>query len=268
MSGLEGIGASNEEILDIGLELVEQARARGIPLRLLGAVAIRLHCQTHQHLFDQAERPISDLDVMSYGTHRKAVQNLLKENKYIGDEHLIAIYGESRQIYQHPRIAGLKLDVFFDQLKFCHNVPFRGRLELDYPTITMTDALLEKMQIVKINAKDFKDTIILLLEHPPADHHETESLDGAYLSRLLGADWGFYYTVTENFEEGHRLHASRAIPRSGSDEASGTQRQSPARDPRSSAEDNEMEAAGQNRSEGQVVSGRGRNRTDLLRRPP
>lgn len=201
MSGLEGIGASNEEILDIGLELVEQARARGIPLRLLGAVAIRLHCQTHQHLFDQAERPISDLDVMSYGTHRKAVQNLLKENKYIGDEHLIAIYGESRQIYQHPRIAGLKLDVFFDQLKFCHNVPFRGRLELDYPTITMTDALLEKMQIVKINAKDFKDTIILLLEHPPADHHETESLDGAYLSRLLGADWGFYYTVTENLRK-------------------------------------------------------------------
>jgi hypothetical protein len=196
-----GVGASNEEILEIGLKLVEQAQARGIPLRLLGAAAIRLHCPAHQHLFDQAERPISDLDVMSYATHRKAVQSLLKENKYIGDEHLIAIYGESRQIYQHPRVAGLKLDVFFDQLKFCHTVPFRGRLELDYPTITMTDALLEKMQIVKINAKDLKDTIILLLEHPPADHYETDKLDGAYLGRLLGADWGFYYTVTENLKK-------------------------------------------------------------------
>jgi len=197
----EGIGASNEEILEIGLELVEQARARDIPLRLLGAVAIRLHCRAHQHLFDQAERPISDLDVMSYATHRKAVQNLLKEKKYVGDEHLIAIYGESRQIYQHPRVAGLTLDVFFDQLTFCHTVPFRGRLELDYPTITMTDALLEKMQIVKINAKDLKDTIILLLEHPPAEHHETESLDESYLGRLLGADWGFYHTVTENLKK-------------------------------------------------------------------
>jgi hypothetical protein len=201
VSGPEGIGASNEEILDIGLELVEAARGRGILLRLLGAVAIRLHCQTHQHLFDQAERPISDLDVMSYGSQRRAVQNLLKENKYIGDEHLIAIYGESRQIYQHPRIAGLKLDVFFDQLKFCHTVPFRGRLELDYPTITMTDALLEKMQIVKINAKDLKDTIILLLEHPPAEAFEPEKLDGGYLGCLLGADWGFYYTVTENLKK-------------------------------------------------------------------
>lgn len=196
-----GIGASDQEILDIGLELVEQARARDIPLRLLGAVAIRLHCRHHQHLFAQAERPITDLDVISYATHRKAVQNLLKEGKYVGDEHLIAIYGESRQIYQHPRVAGLKLDVFFDQLKFCHTVPFRSRLELDYPTITMTDALLEKMQIVKINAKDLKDTIILLLEHPPADHYETENLDGAYLGRLLGADWGFYYTVTQNLEK-------------------------------------------------------------------
>jgi hypothetical protein len=195
------VGDTNQEILEIGLELVEKARAQGIPLRLLGAVAIRLHCRRYQHLFDQAERPISDLDVMSYGTHRKAVQSLLKENKYIGDEHLIAIYGESRQIYQHPRVAGLKLDVFFDQLKFCHTVSFRGRLELDYPTITMTDALLEKMQIVKINAKDLKDTIILLLEHPPADHFETENLDGAYLRQLLGADWGFYYTVTENLKK-------------------------------------------------------------------
>ena len=201
MAEPEGVGATNKEILEIGLELVDKARALDIPLRLLGAVAIRLHCRQNQHLFDQAERPISDLDVMSYGTHRKAVQQLLKEQKYVGDEHLIAIYGETRQIYQHPRVAGLKLDVFFDQLRFCHTVPFHGRLELDYPTITMTDALLEKMQIVKINAKDLKDTIILLLEHTLADRQAVENLDGTYLRKLLGADWGFYHTVTENLRK-------------------------------------------------------------------
>ncbi|MEW6080984.1 MAG: hypothetical protein AB1576_04245 [Bacillota bacterium] len=54
------------------------------------------------------------------------------------------------------------MDVFFlDNLSFCHVVPFLGRLELDCPTVTTTDVLLEKMQIVETNAKDLKDTIIV-----------------------------------------------------------------------------------------------------------
>ena len=45
----------------------------------------------------------------------------------------------------------------------------KGRLQLDDPTITTTDLLLEKMQIAEINLKDIKDTLVLLLDHPIGD---------------------------------------------------------------------------------------------------
>ena len=64
----------------------------------------------------------------------------------------------SRHIYLHPE-TNLNIDVFSDELFFCHRIPFLGRLTLDSPTICTTDLLLEKMQIVEINLKDFKDTI-------------------------------------------------------------------------------------------------------------
>ena len=62
------------------------------------------------------------------------------------------------------------------------------------------DLLLEKMQIVEINLKDFKDTIVLLLEHDlgrPGSNSE-KTIDTDYIVNLMASDWGFYYTFTTN----------------------------------------------------------------------
>ena len=188
----------NKEILDYGLRFIDKAEAQGVPVRLLGAVAIRQHCTQYRDLFERADRPITDLDIVTYSRQMKPLKRLIREEGLVGDEQINSIYGERRQIYAVPAIAGLKIDIFFDRLEFCHTVPFQGRLELDYPTITMTDVLLEKMQIVQINAKDLKDTIILLLEHGISQGFEKESIDIQYLKTLLCSDWGFYYTMTQN----------------------------------------------------------------------
>lgn len=56
---------------------------------------------------------------------------------------------------------GFSIDIFLDRLEMCHDIDFKGRLELDYPTIPLAEMLLEKLQIVQINEKDVKDVIIL-----------------------------------------------------------------------------------------------------------
>src|SRR6476646_9675514 len=92
---------------------------------------------------------------------------------------------EPRHPYLH-RQTGLNLDVFADELYFCHRIPFKDRLDLDSPTICTTDLLLEKMQIVEINLKDFKDTIVLMLEHPLTHHQPGEkSIDVDYISDIM-----------------------------------------------------------------------------------
>jgi len=74
---------------------------------------------------------------------------------------------------------------------------FLKRLEIDYPTISLADLLLEKMQIVKLNEKDILDTIVMLREHDVGEG-DKETINSDRVSGLLSDDWGFYYTVTTN----------------------------------------------------------------------
>jgi hypothetical protein len=107
----------------------------------------------------------------------------------------------ARHVYQHPEWP-LHVDVFTDELNYCHPIPFKGRLELDSPTISTTDLLLEKMQIVEINLKDLKDTMVLMLEHPVGDKSAgRESIDDDYITGIMSSDWGFYYTFTTNLRK-------------------------------------------------------------------
>jgi hypothetical protein len=106
----------------------------------------------------------------------------------------------ARHAYLH-RDTGLNVDVFADELYFCHRIPFKGRLDLDSPTICTTGLLLEKLQIVEINLKDFKDTIVLMLEHP-LSHEQPgpKSIDTNYIVDIMRQDWGFHYTFTTNLK--------------------------------------------------------------------
>jgi hypothetical protein len=107
-----------------------------------------------------------------------------------------------REIYVDPRGQRHSVDIFYDKLDFCHPVEFKGRLELDKPTIPLTDIVLEKLQIVEINEKDLKDLMILFLEHPVSSAAGTgpEEIDGAYIADRFARDWGFYYTASLNFD--------------------------------------------------------------------
>ena len=93
---------------------------------------------------------------------------------------------------------GLHVDVFLDKLEMNHDIPFENRLDLDQLTIPLADMLLEKMQIVQITEKDYIDTMMLLREHSIDENGTSETIDAAYIAKLLSKDWGFYYTVTMN----------------------------------------------------------------------
>jgi len=92
-----------------------------------------------------------------------------------------------------------------------HTIDFRGRLEVDYPTISLADILLEKMQIHRINEKDVKDSIVLIRAHGLGDT-DKESINEAYIAKLLSGDWGFHHTVTNNLNKTKLLLQDYNIP--------------------------------------------------------
>ena len=190
----------NLEFVDEALNLVSDAEANGIRLRILGSIAYRLQCPQNLHLFQDTKRVLTDVDFGAEKKQNRAIREFLIARGYIPDEGIYMASEGSRHAYLH-RETGLNVDVFADELYFCHRIPFKNRLDLDSPTLCTTDLLLEKMQIVEINLKDFKDTIVLMLEHP-LSHRESgqKSIDTDYIADMMRRDWGFYHTFTTNLK--------------------------------------------------------------------
>ena len=187
------------EYVDRALGLVEQAKGQGLELRILGSLAYRLHCPANIDLFAAMKRDLTDIDFAARGDQRKLARQFFEGLGYLVDQDLLVTTEGKRYSFSDPG-TGTAVDVFFDELFFCHPIPLRDRLELDFPTISPTDLLLEKMQIVEINPKDIKDSTVLLLEHS-FQPRERDAIDAGYVAKLLAADWGFYYTVTMNLEK-------------------------------------------------------------------
>lgn len=180
-------------------EMVKLAEEAGIPLRIIGATAIYIHSPNHAYIHESLKREISDVDFISYRKYWNKIRELFRNNNW--DEpaaYMMAV--TDRNIFISKEHEGLHSDVFYDKLSFCHDIPFEGRLEQDYPTIPLAELLLEKMQIVKINEKDIIDTIVLLAEHD-LGKSDKETINLEIITKLLAKDWGFYYTVTTNLKK-------------------------------------------------------------------
>jgi len=177
--------------------IVDAGRRDDITLRIMGATAIKIHCPRFSSLQESLAREISDIDLMAYSSQKDEIINLLLRLGYKFDRRsLMMMRYFNRYIFDDP-VNNRHVDVFFDKLEMCHTIDFKDRLEVDYPTISLADLLLEKLQIVKIAEKDVKDCIILIREHDVGEGDE-ETVNMKYISNILSKDWGFYYTSKLN----------------------------------------------------------------------
>ncbi|MBS7658529.1 MAG: hypothetical protein QXL69_05085 [Candidatus Bathyarchaeia archaeon] len=187
-------------LIDEAIKIAELGESKGIPLRLMGALAIYVHCSNEAKALHEAlSRQFTDIDFMTT-VDREKVKKFFLEIGYKPRERFMAIMAETRHIYEKPEL-GIHVDVFFNELDMCHKIDFRKRLLIDYPTISLADLLLEKLQIVEINEKDVKDVIVLLNDHKIGDEDNKETINAEYIADLLSKDWGFYYTVTTNLNK-------------------------------------------------------------------
>jgi len=191
-------------------EIVEKAKEEGIILRILGGLSIAIHCREHKEFAKKLGRigtgvikgqEYSDIDYVSYRKQREKIKELFDKIGYVKRRATLSTAASERQIYYHPK-GWFYVDIFFDKLLVAnHPIDFKGRLELDYPTITVTDMLLEKIQIWEaFSVKDLKDCMLLLKTHDIKEKGEKESIDASYIAKLLAQDWGFWYTATTNLK--------------------------------------------------------------------
>jgi len=186
--------SDNLRFVDDAVNIVKTLEARGACARIIGAIAIRLHCPGTESIFQEMNRPITDIDLVAPSG------SLSKATRYFEDNHYKLVFGLTgpRRIFQRP--DGLKVDVFLDKLEMCHTINFDGRWNVDSPTIPLAELVLEKSQIVKINEKDIKDLLVLFLSHELSDG-DKDTINSKHIAGTLSKDWGFYYTVTMNLDK-------------------------------------------------------------------
>ena len=203
-----------DEFVQEAMRIVESAQSRGVYLRVLGALAVYMHSLDKRECtdafkslgrFGEGKPVFTDLDVAAYGKQKKDINKVFQEAKFRPDIMVNALFGNRRLIYYHPKNS-FHVDVFLDKLEFSHDVKFgekpgSGRLELDYPTITLEDIVLEKLQIHTINRKDLIDLIVLFMGHDVTPQSGKDLVAGKFVADTLADDWGFWYDATQNLEK-------------------------------------------------------------------
>ena len=188
--------SATPELSELACRLVEAARDQDLPLRAGAGVAIKLHCGRALQRYPVLNRPVHDVDLMGRSKNLKDVTKFMESQGFIKVPTSLNAAFSLREIYVNPRTR-TEVDVFLDRLQMNHTIELKDRLELDYPTLTVSDLLLSKLQIVKINLKDVTDLVMLLADHP-LGNTEKDEVNLPYIAKTLSNDWGFHYTVRNN----------------------------------------------------------------------
>jgi hypothetical protein len=182
-------------------ELIARAERHQAVIRVIGSLAYRKRCPDYKHIEYDSGRYLTDVDFVTYSRDIAGVQDMFQELGWEENMNVLRLFGDKRRIFYHPDLP-LHSDVFIDKLRFCHEIDFRGRLELGTVTIPLVDLLLEKLQIVEINRKDLIDVMVLLCQYEVSETPgAADSIDGRRVADLCGRDWGWWRTATMNIRK-------------------------------------------------------------------
>ena len=182
---LEDIVAEGERLLDLADD--------GVAVRLLGGVAVRLQASDVPPVFD---REYKDLDLAVPKGGSQAADRLLRAAGYEPHTAFNALNGKERMLFfdtAHER----QVDVFVGAFRMCHQIPLNERLDAQDRTVPLAELLLTKLQIIELNEKDVRDTLLLAHGHEVAET-DGDAINGKRIAELCAADWGLWRTITQN----------------------------------------------------------------------
>src|ERR687888_138070 len=158
-----------DDIVAEGERVLTLASDAGVPMRLLGGVAVRLHAD---ELPPALDREYKDLDFAITKKAASAADQVLKDAGYEPHVSFNAMHARERGLYFDDDHGG---------------------------TVPLAELLLTKLQIIEVNEKDIRDMVLLLYGHDVADHDD-DAVNGKRIAELCASDWGLWRTITANLE--------------------------------------------------------------------
>lgn len=173
-----------------GRRIVEAAADRGVPLRLLGGVAIALQCPSSRR--PPLAREYADIDLATIGVARNRVSELMESLGYRSDREFNMLHGH-RRLYFWDEDNQRQVDVFVDEANLCHRVRLKDRLEAVPLTLSLADLTMLKLQVVETNEKDYLDLCAIFADHDLSDDDSGVNLP--YIAKMTASNWGLWRTL-------------------------------------------------------------------------
>ena len=175
--------------------IVDFARSNDVRLRLLGGLAIRMHCLN----LELCERPYSDIDLMGLSSQASRIEEAFKDLGYVPDVQFNMLHGGQRLKYEDHH-NNRHAEVFLDKFRMDQTLDFRGRLDIHPYTISLSDLFVTKIQVVKMDEKDFRDLFSLFRDNKIGVDDREGVINARYVAHLCAHDWGLYHTVLRNLD--------------------------------------------------------------------
>jgi hypothetical protein len=185
----------SSDIVAEGERLTRAATEQGLPLRLLGGVAVRL--RSHD-LPAPLQRAYGDLDFVAGRRSSSHAQRFFRDAGYEPQVAFNALNSKERLLFFDTH-NDRQVDVFIGAFRMSHSIPLDDRLAIDETTVPLAELLLTKLQVIELNEKDVRDALAVLYEHGLGDR-DGDTVNAARISQLCASVWGLWRTFTANLD--------------------------------------------------------------------
>lgn len=173
-----------------GTRIAEAAAERGLPLRLLGGVAIAILCPSSRR--PPLQRQYADIDFATRSSAREEVGELMEALSYEPDREFNTLHGQ-RRLYFWDERNQRQVDVFVDEANLCHRIDLCRRLETVPLTLSLADLTVLKLQVVETNGKDYLDICAIFADHDLTS--DDSGVNASCIADLAASDWGLWRTL-------------------------------------------------------------------------
>jgi hypothetical protein len=180
-------------IAEEAIRIVNEATQQGITVRLLGGLAIRMHCTAPEF----CERDYSDIDLIGLNKEKQGIITVFSTLGYTPDTRFNALHGHKRLTFKDQKNKR-HVDVFLDHFDMDHDWDLSQRLDYEQYTLPLSDLLLTKLQICKINEKDIRDSITILKDCSIGEGDNPHVINVEYIAEKCSRDWGLFESVLDN----------------------------------------------------------------------
>lgn len=178
------------ELVKLGTEIVNDAQARGMTMRMIGGIAIYARCpsiETNKKL----QRANADLDFIVDAKDWQRVAEIFiargftKKDESASEQHFVK--------------EDVTVEVSHPHFREDFNFDFSKRLNVTPLTLPLVDLLLMKLARVDFQEKDIQDAAALLIDHRVTDGgDEEEEINRECLYQIVNNEYRLWKTVFDN----------------------------------------------------------------------